>query len=68
MNSKSKGHNSAKNYSAGTKFELDLHNLHDKPTYQISIQNVNVRRDNERNLNNDGSGQYYMPQHFMLGA
>ena len=49
-----RGHNSAKNYSTGTKLELDLHilliNLHTEFQHKMSMHD----RDNERKLNDDG--------------
>ena len=72
---KSKGHNSAKNYSTRPKFELSLYflvtNLCTKFCLKISI----FDRDNERKLNpegrNDGRterGNTICPDHFMAGA
>ena len=73
--SKSKGHNSAENYSTRPKFELNLHilvtNLCTKFHLKISMYNFN----NERKLNpewrKDGMterGNTICPSHFMAGA
>ena len=68
---KSKGHNSAKNHSTETKFELDLHiatmHLYTKFDCNMCIYG----RDNEWKLNDDGKakrGNTICPGHFMAEA